>query len=70
MARPFGNRTRWTFGYWPEHGKAPGVLTIAHQLYTGQHEASDAADRAASKMGCKVTPPLKVTVEIPEGVKR
>jgi hypothetical protein len=70
MPRPLGDRTRWTFGYYPKDGAEMGRLTIAKQLYSGQHGAEDAADRAAAATGCEVTPPLRVRVEIPKGVRR
>ena len=70
MARPFGNRTAWVFGYYPQHCKSPGRLRLVRTLYTASREAARAAERTAGTLGCEVTPPLKVTVEIPEGVKR
>lgn len=70
MPRPFGNRTAYTFGYYPQHGRAPGALTVAHQTYPGRRAAADAAARAAGDLGCEVTGPLRVIIEIPKGVKR
>jgi len=65
-----GNRTAWTYGFYPKSGADLGRLTIARQLYSGAHGAEDAADRAAAATGCEVTPPLRVRVEIPKGVRR
>ena len=70
MARPFGNRTAYTFGYYPMHCKSPGKLVLARRLYCGQLDAADAAGRTAGNLNCEVTGPLRVIIEIPKGVKR
>ena len=69
MARPFGDRHLWTFGYYPSK-VARRQLIIARKLYTGCYVAGVAAQRASAENGCEVTQPLRVTIEIPKGVWR
>ena len=70
MRKPPDHLTRWTYGFYPAHGKNPGVLTLAQRVYNGKLQAEMAAGRACSELDCEVTPPLKVKVEIPKGMRR
>jgi len=69
MGRPLGDRTFWTFGYYPTK-YARKELRVVPKLYTGRYVAGIAAQRSAAETGCEVTPPLRVKVEIPIGVRR
>ena len=69
MPRPLGDRTAWTFGYYPTKNVLK-ELRIAPRFYTSRFAAEEASDRWAATNDCEVTPPLRVKVEIPKGVKR
>ena len=70
MPRPLGDRTRWTFGFYPNHGKGRIQLQVTSRLFSGRFAAEEASERLAAETGCEVTPPLRVRVEIPKGVRR
>jgi hypothetical protein len=70
MPRPLGDRTRWTYGYHNPADKSHGALTIAGRLFSGRFGAEEAAERFAAESGYQVTPPLRVRIEIPRGVRR